>query len=115
NGLRKTLELFESGLYNQKIELLVIDGGSKDGTKAFLEQQTFIHQWVSEPDKGIYHAMNKGLSKAAGDYVWFLNSGDFAISHDAVVELLQALETNPDAVYAETMMVDENGKHLGTR
>ncbi len=115
NGLRKTLELFEDGRYSSDIELVVVDGGSADGTKAYLENSKFINKWVSEPDKGIYNAMNKGLSMASGEYVWFLNSGDYAISHAAVNELLTALKNGPDAVFAETMMVDENGKHLGTR
>lgn len=114
-GLKKTLSSFEDGQFSSQVELVVVDGGSKDGTAEYLAQQSFIHTWVSEPDKGIYNAMNKGLQMARGEYVWFLNSGDYALDTSAVKQLLEYLDKLPDAVYAETMMVDEAGKHLGTR
>jgi glycosyltransferase involved in cell wall biosynthesis len=94
---------------------VVVDGNSKDGTKEFLVTQSICQNWVSEPDKGIYNAMNKGLKMAKGDYVWFLNSGDFAHDAATIERLLAILKTNPDAVYAETMMVDEHWNPLGTR
>src|SRR5574343_826155 len=78
NGLKKSLEVFSDHSFNGEIELVVVDGNSKDGTKEFLATQSICQNWVSEPDKGIYNAMNKGLKMAKGDYVWFLNSGDFA-------------------------------------
>lgn len=75
-GLKKTL----ASVINQtwkEFEYIVIDGGSNDGSKAFLEDQSVnIHYWVSEPDNGIYNAMNKGIAKATGEYLLFLNSGD---------------------------------------
>ncbi|MCC6817752.1 MAG: glycosyltransferase [Bacteroidia bacterium] len=114
-GLKKTLDIFKSGSFAHSIELIVVDGGSSDGTRSFLEQQNFINKWVSEPDKGIYNAMNKGLKMAEGDYVWFLNSGDYAYNSQSVKALLEALESGPDAIYAETMMVDVNGNELGIR
>lgn len=114
-GLKKTLSSFEDGQFSDRVELVVVDGGSKDGTAEFLAQQNFVHNWVSEPDKGIYNAMNKGLQMAKGEYVWFLNSGDYAIDASSVKQLLKILDQEPDAVYAETMMVDEDGQHLGTR
>ncbi len=59
------------------IEYIVIDGGSTDGTVEILRlYNDHISYWISEPDKGIYDAMNKGLSAATGDYVWFMNAGD---------------------------------------
>jgi glycosyltransferase involved in cell wall biosynthesis len=61
----------------QEFEYIVIDGGSTDGSKEFIEEQSeHIDYWVSEPDKGIYNAMNKGIAKATGEYLLFLNSGD---------------------------------------
>jgi glycosyltransferase involved in cell wall biosynthesis len=114
-GLKKTLEIFEKNSFQNEIELVIVDGGSNDGSKEFLENQKISKNWVSEPDKGIYNAMNKGIEMAKGDYLWFLNSGDFAFNEDAVQQLLKQLEKSPDAVYAETMMVDEDGNELGTR
>ncbi len=76
DGLRKTIE----SVINQTcrdFEYIVIDGGSTDGSVDVLkEYDKNIDYWVSEPDKGIYNAMNKGIAKATGDYLNFMNSGD---------------------------------------
>ena len=114
-GLEKTLAVFNGHNFLQDIEILIVDGGSKDGTKEFLETQSLSKNWVSEPDKGIYNAMNKGLAMAKGDYVWFLNSGDYVEDFSLIEKLLNVLKQEPDAVYGETMMVDVEGKHLGLR
>lgn len=114
-GLKKTLHLFEQERFADQVELVVVDGGSKDGTDAYLRQQTLTGKWVSEPDKGIYNAMNKGLAMAEGDYVWFLNSGDYAQNASVVKDILSALGSGPDALYGETMMTDAEGRELGTR
>src|SRR5690606_2467889 len=59
------------------IEYIIIDGGSTDGTLDIIKKyQHKVSQWVSEPDKGIYNAMNKGLKMSSGDYILFMNSGD---------------------------------------
>ena len=59
------------------VEYIVIDGASTDRTVELIKQyEAGISYWVSEPDQGMYDAMNKGLRKATGDYVWFLNAGD---------------------------------------
>lgn len=115
NGLKKTLEVFSDHSFNDALELVIVDGNSTDGTKDFLTSQSICSNWVSEPDKGIYNAMNKGLKMAKGEYVWFLNSGDFAKDAATIDRLLMLLQSQPDAIYAETMMVDEHWKPLGTR
>ena len=70
------------------IEYIVIDGASIDGSKEYLQQNEYLFDcWISEPDKGIYDAMNKGLNVARGDYVLFLNSGDFLIDKNLSVFL----------------------------
>src|SRR5690606_31645392 len=114
-GLRKTLEPFENHPFQGKIELIVVDGGSQDGTSEFLQSSHNIQQWVSEPDHGIYNAMNKGLRMATGDYVWFLNSGDYLYDIESLKNLIDSLKENPDAAYAETMMVNPSGVELGPR
>ena len=114
-GLEKTLAVFNGHNLSAQIEIVVVDGGSNDGTKDFLASQTLTKNWISEPDKGIYNAMNKGLEMATGDYVWFLNSGDYVEDFSLIEKLLNVLKQEPDAVYGETMMVDVEGKHLGLR
>lgn len=114
-GLKKTLEIFENHKWGNDIELVIIDGNSTDGTKEFLNQQQITKNFISESDKGIYNAMNKGIDKANGQYLWFLNSGDYAFNEKAVQSILNAIEKNPDAIYGETMLVDTNGKELGLR
>lgn len=59
-----------------RIEWIVVDGGSKDGTKEAIEQNPLVSKWVSESDKGIYDAMNKGLRMATGEGIIFMNAGD---------------------------------------
>ena len=76
-GLRKTIE---SVVYQTSVdyEYIVVDGASTDGSVEVIKQfEDKITYWVSEPDKGIYNAMNKGIHKATGDYCLFLNSGDW--------------------------------------
>lgn len=75
-GLRQTIESVISQTYRD-YEFIIIDGGSTDGSTDILkEYNEQITYWVSENDNGIYHAMNKGILKAKGDYLNFLNSGD---------------------------------------
>ena len=83
-GLSKTVESVKSQNF-QDFEFIIIDGGSKDGSlEVIKENKTLIDYWVSEKDKGIYHGMNKGICKATGKYVLFLNSGDYLLSKDAL-------------------------------
>jgi len=67
-----------AGQFYSNIEFIVIDGGSTDGTLSILKaNDTLITYWVSEPDRGIYHAWNKALKKTTGDWICFLGSDDF--------------------------------------
>lgn len=76
SGLRKTIESVVNQTFTD-FEYIIIDGGSTDGSVDLIrEYQHRINYWVSEPDKGIYNAMNKGIVKAKGEYLQFLNSGD---------------------------------------
>lgn len=75
-GLEATINSVINQSY-KNFEFIVIDGGSQDGTKELLESYSSqIDYWISEPDKGIYNAMNKGIEKATGKYLIFMNSGD---------------------------------------
>jgi glycosyltransferase involved in cell wall biosynthesis len=101
------------------VEYIVIDGGSTDGTVDIIKQYAQgIAYWVSEKDNGIYDAMNKGLRKATGDYVWFINAGDTLYTSDTlqrIVSLIEKKKNLPDIIYGETAIVDENGRSLGRR
>lgn len=86
SGLKKTLESIVNQTW-QEFEYIVIDGGSTDGSAAYLESQSeHIDFWVSEPDQGIYNAMNKGIAQATGEYLLFLNSGDYLYSNTVLQE-----------------------------
>jgi glycosyltransferase involved in cell wall biosynthesis len=81
-GLKKTIESVVGQTFRD-FEYIVIDGGSTDGSaEVILEYQDKIAYWISEPDRGIYHAMNKGILQAKGEYCQFLNSGDSLIAED---------------------------------
>ena len=96
-GLYKTVESVISQTYTS-YEYIIIDGGSTDGSKEFIEHNSnHIDYWVSEPDKGIYNAMNKGIVKAHGDYIIFMNSGDYFYDNFVLENTLKYLTT--DIVY----------------
>ena len=97
------------------IEYIVIDGGSTDGTKDIIyNYKSRLAQFISEPDKGIYDAMNKGLSLATGDYVLFMNSGDELYAPETVAEVFETA-TSADIYYGETEMFNEQWETLGQR
>jgi len=73
--IEDTLKSVIDQSYNN-VDYIVIDGGSNDGTVAILEKYSRHLRWISEPDKGIYDAMNKGVTKATGDWIYFLGAGD---------------------------------------
>lgn len=97
------------------IEYIVIDGDSNDGTVQIIEKyKDKLAKFISEPDKGIYDAMNKGLAMATGDYVLFMNSGDEIYSPDTVKDVFSTAPSG-DIYYGETEMYDENWHSLGQR
>lgn len=100
------------------IEHLIIDGGSNDGTLELIGR--YAHEqlrWVSEPDRGLYDAMNKGAAMAKGDYLCFLNAGDTFFAADTVEKMMLTFEdaSAPDILYGETAIVDDAGTFLHMR
>lgn len=93
-GLRKTLDSILSQT-SSEFEHVIIDGGSTDGSKELIEEYanrvSYPVNWVSEKDRGIYNAMNKGIKRANGEYIQILNSGDCLASDDVVEKMLKAL------------------------
>ncbi len=112
-GLEKTVQ----SVVNQSckdFEYIVIDGGSTDGSKDVIEKyKNQITYWISEKDSGIYNAMNKGIVKATGEYLLFINSGDI-LHNDLVVEKLYLkIDLNYTFISGSLLFLDENNKtHL---
>ncbi|MDQ6478368.1 glycosyltransferase [Dyadobacter sp. LHD-138] len=97
------------------VEYLIIDGGSKDQTIAIASKYPFISKIVSEPDRGLYDAMNKGQALASGKYLWFLNAGDEMFDHTTLSGLLAAFDKNADVYYSDALLVREDGSEVGLR
>lgn len=103
-----TLRSVEQQTYPH-IEHIVIDGASKDGTVQLIRQEgRRVHCFISEPDKGIYDAMNKGLQLATGEYVGFLNSDDFYNSPTVIERIAQAARQKPDTIYGDLWYVSQD-------
>lgn len=113
-GLEKTLQSVAAQTYKE-FEYIIIDGASTDGSIEAIKkyESDFAHlSWVSEPDDGIYNAMNKGLKLAVGDYVQVLNSGDVLASNDVVERMLSALQNTqfPEILYGNMLKSFPDGK-----
>jgi len=89
----------------QDYQWTVIDGGSNDGTPEFLQQQDC--EWVSEPDEGIYDAMNKGIERAHGEYTIFMNAGDVFASPNVLAMLVRKIGQAPDFIYGDALETDK--------
>ncbi|MCM1030934.1 MAG: glycosyltransferase [Oscillibacter sp.] len=103
---------------NCDIEYIVIDGGSLDRTVEMINQASdCVDKWISEPDRGLYDAMNKGMEMAMGHYVWFLNAGDTFQNENTVSEMQRIAEeySKPDILYGETDLVDSQGNYMAPR
>ena len=103
----------------KNVEYIIVDGKSTDGTMDIVNgYREHIHTIVSEPDKGLYDAMNKGIDLATGDYLCFLNAGDELHEDDTlqlIVHSLNGEKELPDVIYGETAIVDEEGHFLRMR
>ncbi|MBR6369426.1 MAG: glycosyltransferase [Bacteroidaceae bacterium] len=101
-GLRKTLDSVVCQTFTD-YELIVIDGGSTDGGAALLEEYgKYITFGVSEPDKGVYNAQNKGVQHASGEYCIFMNSGDLFYSNDVLECVAKELKDGVDIAVGNT-------------
>ncbi|MDR1090041.1 MAG: glycosyltransferase [Prevotella sp.] len=111
SGLEKTIRsIIAQDLTD--IEYLVIDGNSTDGSVDIIKKyEDSITYWVSEPDSGIYNAMNKGIRQAKGEYILFVNSGD-NIRDDADIQKVSAHITGEDIVYFNLEISDDNANYI---
>ncbi|MEQ9880398.1 glycosyltransferase family 2 protein [Pectobacterium aroidearum] len=112
--LQETINSVSSQTY-LNIEYIVIDGGSKDGTLDVIKGNAkVIDNWISEPDNGIYDAMNKGVHLATGDFVIFMNSGDKFYDADVIFNVIQQSNISADIIYGDHFTVNSrvsDGRH----
>ena len=95
------------------IEYLIIDGGSTDGTVDIIKRyEDKISYWVSEPDKGIYDAMNKGIEVATGEWINFMNCGDSFYSKDVITEVFSIANPLSDIIYGDTNYIYDIGEYI---
>lgn len=108
-GLQKTIKSVAEQSFKD-FEFFVMDGGSTDGSKELLEENAALFtRWLSEPDRGIYHAMNKGIKMAKGEYLLFLNSGD-SLYHSEVLAQVDQEITGEHGIYYGDIIYDEISK-----
>ena len=115
-GLEKTLLSVANQTFKE-IEYIVVDGASTDNSVEVVKklESSFHHlKWVSEPDSGIYNAMNKGLRMALGDYIQILNSGDCLAADDVTERMLKAVvsEGEPSILYGNMVKCFPDGHRL---
>ncbi|GAB3993572.1 glycosyltransferase family 2 protein [Spirosoma daeguense] len=98
-------------------EYIIIDGASKDGTLGIAKQyEHYVTRLISEPDKGLYDAMNKGQYVATGEYIWFMNAGDELHDAKTLSNLLNRIKaTQADVYYSDALFVqNDGGRRSGT-
>lgn len=97
-------------------EYIIVDGASTDGTLDIVKglEQQFEGRlfWQSEPDKGLYDAMNKGIVRATGEFVWFMNAGDEIYSVETLQHVINAISDQTDIVYGKACIVNAVGQKV---
>ena len=99
------------------IEYIFVDGASRDNSLKIIQEfaPTMSNvRWISEPDKGLYDAMNKGMRIATGDFVWCLNCGDHIHAPDVLEKMASLVTPETDVLFGETMLVDAERHPVGT-
>jgi len=118
NGAKTLQQCIDSVVHQtyQNKELIIIDGGSRDGTVDLLNSnQEQINYWISESDNGIYNAWNKGLEQVKGEWVCFLGADDFFWSDQVLEQVSAQLEKLPldiRVAYGQVMLLNKNGENL---
>ena len=108
-GLKKTIGSVIAQAYND-FEFIIIDGASTDSSVELIKVNSdYLSYWVSEPDNGTYHAMNKGIKAAAGEYSLFLNSGDY-LADNFVLEKIFSHDIKADIISGDVLKMRSNSK-----
>ncbi|SHK08161.1 glycosyltransferase family 2 protein [Epilithonimonas mollis] len=107
-GLVKTFDSVRSQTWKD-FEFIVIDGGSTDGGKELIEQNDQVNYWVSEKDSGVYNAMNKGIRMSTGDYIIFMNSGDFFYNESVLEKVKNQFDSDIGILYGDSVFFNDTG------
>jgi len=115
---------------NHDFEYIIIDGNSKDASVSIIKKyeqkiaeggfpgvNNTQFKWISEPDQGIYDAMNKGIKHSTGEFVWFMNAGDKIYSSETLQQIQELLDIEPecDFIYGQSIMIDQEDHEIGER
>lgn len=114
NTFNQCVESVHNQTY-KNIEHLIIDGASDDGTKEVLKkyEKKGLIKFISEPDTGIYNAMNKGINLSNGEYIAFLNSDDYYHGADGILESIETMKkSKSDFSYSPIKMIDKKGDKI---
>lgn len=115
DGLEKTIDSVICQTWRD-FEWIVIDGGSTDGSKELIEKyQNRFAYWCSEPDKGVYSAMNKGIANAKGEYLNFMNSGDCYYDSNVLYDVFCHKTICEDFIVGNSSYVNKNGREVRRR
>lgn len=121
--IQKTMQSVACQTYSD-IEYIIVDGKSTDSTMDIVKsaatefvERGMSFKWISEPDRGLYDAMTKGIRMATGDFVWFINAGDKIYDSNSAQLVADAIEHNPgaDVFYGQTLIIDQNDNPCGER
>lgn len=110
-GLRETVASVSHQTF-RSVEHIIVDGGSNDGTREFLESLGDAVRWISEPDEGIADAMNKGIAMARGDYVLVLHAEDRFVDQDSLLRARRELEDGADLVNFGVILAKQEGVQI---
>ena len=114
--IQRTLDSVHAQGHRDQFEYIIVDGNSRDQTMSLIQNASIKPDvLISEVDQGIYDAMNKGLAKATGEYVMFMNAGDEFASDDTLKTILNHLSKNPDILYSDANFVDLKRNFMGKR
>ena len=119
NAIERTmLSVVTQSCFTENIEYLIIDGASTNKTVEIIKQYAnkYPIKWISEPDSGIYNAMNKGINLASGDYLLFLNAGDYLIHYNVIKSLTNLFESGKyDLIHGDTFCVNPETEKYAVR
>ncbi len=102
--LKRTIDSVSRQKY-EGMEYIAIDGASTDGSVRIISESPCVDKWISEPDRGIYDAMNKGTRMANGEWILFMNAGDTFAADDVIDRLMTAVDSHPetDVIYGDVI------------